>query len=795
MLKNYLISVIRTIKKHKTTSFINIGGLSLGISVCLFLFIWVHRELSYDNFHENSENIYRSIWEGKIGVNSWSVPLVSPPLGNTLKREFPEVENTTNFYKGSLIFNFNENLVEVEDVVFTDDSFFDVFSVEFILGQKESLTAPYSVVVTKDFADRYLNNGNPIGQTIITANGQQYQITAVVQKFPSNSHFQFTLIAPLNDLKFYKDREDKWGYATVYNYFSLIPGTDIEKFRNNVNKYISINVSSEIYSKGDNYNLYSFQQLEDIHLRSDLKYELEPNGDILYVYIFISIAFMVLLLAVINFVNISLAQVIEKVDEAGIRKVLGSTNAGVITHSLLNTFINVFSSALLAVIIVETSSIWGEKIIRSDFIFSLFETPELVLPFFVFIVLLGLLTGGYPAFYFYKVAPIAAIKKRIFNAPHQGKLKTCLVAVQFVIATCIVIGTVMVYKQLVYLQEADPGFEKEQVVIIKNVQAIGNHSEAFKQQLLKYPGIIDATGVQYLPGHEFDSTIFDVEQPASVEKPSVTYSMVDENFVDVLKLKLVKGRNFEKGRPADSISYLINEAAAKELGWTNPIGKKLSYGDMADFEGPVIGIIKDFNFQSMHHKIKPVIFPFNRFLPRVIAARILPENINGSLEHVKYVWGQFVNNRPFEYSFLDREFDGKYNKEKTAANLLLVFTVLSIVIAVIGLLGMVTINVKNRIKEIAIRKVLGATSKNIYLMITKELLLIIAVSSFIAWPVVYFSLNEWLKNFAYKVNLDFAFFAFFAFSSIFLISIALLVTGAITFKAAFTNPVKSLRDE
>ncbi len=790
---NYLKVALRNFNRYKGYSFINVAGLALSVTVLVYIFLWISNELSYDKFHSKSENIYRAVWEAKYGNNEWAIPLVSPPLERTLKNKFPEVESAVSLMKGSKIFQLKDEYVEEKKVLYTTESFFEIFDVNFIHGSPGNLlNDPSSVVITEEFAKRFFGDKNATGRTLKTNSGELLKVKAVVESFPQQSHFKFNILASLNSLSYYKSRENRWGFATVYTYALLNEGIEIKSLQESLNSYILDEISGANLKNSDNYDRYYFQALEDIHLHSGLSYELQTNGNILYVYILTTVAVLILLLAIINFANLASVRSIERLNEIGIRKVLGAEKKQVINQFLAEAFFQTVVAVFIGITILflavpainsfTKASISSASLINSDVIL-------LIISLSVFIALSA---GSYPAFYISKFNPARIIKKQISAKPHHGNFRKILVSVQFILSTCIIAGTLVVISQLDFIKNKNLGFDKEHVLIVKNLSSVRSQLNTFKNEITSQSGVVDASAVQTLPSYEFDSTIFGLEQPANYKESSLTYNFIDEKFVDVLKLNVIEGRNFSKEFSTDSLSFLINESAAKAFGWDNPIGKKLGFGKSVELDGPVIGVIEDFNFRSLHKSIEPIIFPYLRWSPNYFAVRLQPGSMAEHISRIEEIWKKYVPNRPFEYTFLDEQFAGLYQSETNMANVLSAFALISIFIASIGLYGLSSIIVKQRYKEIAVRKVMGATVSKIFVLVSKEFFIIVFISSLISLPVSYSVMSSWLNNFAYKTELG---LMIFIASVLIVLTTALISTGLQAIKAAIANPVNSIKYE
>ncbi len=780
MLKNYFKIALRNLKKDKIFSFINIKGLGIGIAICLFLFLWVRNEISYDTFNKQVDNIYRVVW-GK------SLPLVGIPVAQTLSSQYPEVLRSTDLRKTKLVLKKDEQFIEQENVYYTDENFFKIFTVDFLKGDPASaLTESGSLVLTQETARKFFPGKNPIGMTLTDNNGKIFKVTAVVKAFPEQSHFHFTMLTPIKDYALYQKRKDQWLSATVYSYLLLKDNTNIKTLESNFKNYVKTNVLKGKYS---GYNDFTLQSLKDIHLKSDLNYELEPNVNMTYVYTFSFIAIFILLLAVINFTNITIARSIDRLNEIGVRKVLGSQRKQLIVQFLSETFLQVLFAFTIAVIIVELTIGNFNNLADRHLTLNIFSQPSLLLTIAFGILFLSIIAGGYPALYVSGFKPISVLRKQLNLKGGKESLRRSLIVFQFLVSTCLIASTVIVFNQMNFIQNKNLGFDKEHVLVISNAGSLLKHYDAFRNKLMANPGISGASLSMFLPGDDFDSMPFKPEQPANMKAQSFTYDMIDNHFVDVLKLKIVEGRNFSSNLASDSSAFLINEAAAKKIGWDNPVGKELSFRNV---KGKVVGVVKDFNFMSLRTAISPIVFPFLRWAPQYVSIRLKPGDIQNDIQYVKELWNKFVPGRTFDYSFLDQYYAALYKNEEKMSKLFTLFSILAIFIAALGLLGLASFNVKKRVKEIGIRKILGATTSNILYLLSKEFFLLVLLANVIAVPVVWYMMNRWLHNFAYHVSIT---FTIFLISCILTVTIAILIVCFQALKTANANPVKSLRYE
>lgn len=782
MLQHYLKVALRNMFKYKGYSIINLAGLTIGLAICFMLFLWINDELSYDRFHENSDRMYRSAWEARFGDNEWKTPMVPVPLAETMVREFPEVENATQIYPGNMSLLLGENYVREKQMLFVDEAFFDVFTIKVVEGDaKLNLADVSSVVLTTESAERYFGTATGVvGKEITRNNGKTLTVQGVVEPFPKQSHLEFDFLASLKHLKHIERRKTQWGSASVYTYFLMNDKADPIALDQKLQTYIDQNVADDDFKVGNNFTRFPFEAITDIHLKPNLS----------YLWIFGIIAFFILILACVNFINLATARAVTRAREIGLRKVMGSRRGQLISQFFGEAFVFVIIAVVFAVLLADLAlpqfNLLADKSLSLDFL----NTP------FVWVLLIGLvafttlLTGVVPATILSAFVPVKVLKGALSKSRSGNRFRKGLVLMQFSVSAALIIGTLIIRNQLNYLQEHDLGFDQEQVVTLRKATGLGNNFYPFLDRIRNLSGVKEASACQYLPGDEYDSTIFLPEQPANFKETSLTYSHVDEHFVDVLQLDITAGRNFDLDIKTDSSAYLINETAAKRLGWEDPIGRTLSYGGYK--EGQVIGVVKDFNFSSLHEEVSPIILRMNNWKPSNIALRLEPGAIQDKLAAIQTVWKDMAPNVPFEFDFVDDQIDAMYEREQRMSSIFSLFAGLAIFIACMGLLGLSSFMITQRTKEIGIRKVLGASVSSIVQLLSKDFLQLVFFSLLIAIPMAWYFMNNWLADFAYRVSIHWSVFVLAGLAAI---GIAVLTISVQSVRAALANPVDAIRSE
>ena len=789
MFKNYLTIAIRNLVRHKGYSLINIAGLAIGMACCLLIVLYVQYEFSYDRYHENVEQIYRVVDES----GAQTPGLMAPALLD----DFPPIIHATRIkhFEKALISYGNKRFYE-DRVFFADPSVFEVFTFPLIKGNsKTALQAPYSMVITQEMAGKYFGEDDPIGKTITYDNKHDFTITGVLENVPQNSHFKFDFLvsfATASDV-FPNAGLDKWNYWSATHTYVLLPKdyppTELEQqFPDFVIKYLGKGWVESFQTR------LHLQPLKQIHLHSNLWGEIEPNSDIKYIYLFSAIAFSILLIACINYMNLSTARYANRAREVGMRKVLGANRIQLIKQFMGESILMAFIALLLAAALMELFLPAFCSLIDRELVVNYLDN-WLLLPDIIGIAMfVGIVSGSYPAFYLSAFQPLAVLRKTLQTGLARSRLRRALVVLQFVISVVLIIATIIIYGQLNYIRNRKLGFNKEQVVVLPiRDNHVRQKTESVKNELRQNPNIISATASSYIPGGMKWITSFSWEGQRDDEDNTMGFSCIDHDFIQTFEIELVAGRDFSRDFVTDAKqAFIINEAAVKKTGWNSPIGKRVTRFYPEFVQGSVIGVIKDFHLESLYKTIKPLVLLIDPEGFQYLSVRIRPNDIPGTLDFIKKKWTEFSPNRPFEYFFLDNYFDKLYKAEEKLGQIFGYFTFLAIFIACLGLFGLASFATEQRTKEIGIRKVLGASIVGIVLLLSKDFTKLVIVSNLIAWPIAYYAMNRWLQDFAYRINIGVG--TFLLAGAIALI-IALLTVGFQAVKAALANPVEALRYE
>lgn len=795
MLKNLILVALRNFKKDKGYSLLNILGLTIGITFSLFLIFYIKDELSYDRYHEKGERIVRInsyIKEADKDTMKWANNQY--PLGPTLKKDYPEVEEAVRFVPANKnMYRNGDTKIFQDKVFFTDSNVFRVFTYEFIEGNpRNALVEPNSMVLTESVAEKFFGSSrNIVGKSLQNDNGDVYKITAVLKDVPKHSHLIFNALISTTSLP--KDFGNNWGSFFMYNYVLLRPNTNIalfeQKLRPMYKKYMA-----EIFDQFNVKIRYGVQPIRSIHLHSEMAGEPEELGSMSYIYIFSAVAFFMLLIACINYMNMATARSARRAKEIGIRKVTGSTRrqlvAQFLVESVLTAIIALLLSLILIAIFLPTFNTLAGKFIP----FSILFEPGTFLIILGVVVFVGVVGGSYPAFYLSKFNPVSVLKGSLSKSSSNITLRRSLVVLQFTISMTMLICTWIVYAQLKYLRNVDLGFSKEQVLLINanSNKDVNSKILAFKNEMHNQPRVISVGSSQAAPGSDgVNFNLFSIETKSGYTDKGVDCYAADEGYLNTLGMKIIKGRGFTG--ISDTVGRIVvNESMVKAYGWDNPIGKHVKYpGDTSAFYLEVVGVVKDFNQKSLYNAITPLLI-FYRPNNNKIEVKLQAKDIPATIASIEKTWKTIFPELPFQYTFLDQDFDSQYAADQKRGKIFTAFSILTIFITCLGLLGLIAFTTEQRQKEISLRKIMGAGLVQIIPLITRNFVFLVFLSCFIAFPVAYLFMNKWLQVFPYNTGIHLSPFIISAFI---VLLITLLTVIFHTVKASVANPVKSLRSE
>jgi putative ABC transport system permease protein len=812
MLKNYLKIAFRNLTKYKFISFINLFGLTVGITCCLLILTYILHETSYDKYNSKASRIYRVTrsFNNKEGIVSLHLGAVAPPFGPLLGNDFPDIQKMTRMLPASnQPMRYEEKVFNEKDVVFADNNLFNVFDIPLLEGdRRNALTDPFSVVLTPEVARRYFGDADPINKVIRLDNQFNFKVTGIFQPLPDNSHFHPEVMlsfTTLNDTAIYgeKNLASNYGNNAFFTYLLLPEHYPVASLEQQLPAFVDRHMpfdKTNPDSRPSKYTKLFLQPLTDIHLRSHLDDEIEENGDIKRVYIFGAIALFILLIACINYMNLSTARSALRAKEIGIRKVAGAQRQEIITQFLCESVIVAFLALLLAIGLTWLTLPWlntvtGLRLSAQ----SLLQTSVLV-PLVLTPVLVGLLSGIYPALFLSSFQPSKVLKGLFKAGSGTVSFRKVLVVTQFAVSIVLLISTAIVFQQLHYMQNTSLGFSKEHVVTMRFNQGLNKTYPAFRSQLLQDSRFRQIALSSRIPsGRLLDENGASTESGDSLRPVNADIKCVsiDHDFLRTYNIPIVAGRDFSRAYGTDSNAFLLNVAATKVLGMKTPqemVGRNFSYGDV---KGKVVGIMGDFNFESMHQQIVPMIMlmgsetnPNNSF--GNISIKITGNDVPGSIAYLEKTWKAFLPDVPFEYTFLDQRFDQLYQSEQRQGSLFTAFAGIAIFIACLGLLGLSAFSITQRIKEIGVRKVLGASTGSIVGLLSRDFLKLIAIAALIAFPIAWFTMHTWLRDFAYRISIQ---WWIFIIAGLLAALVALVTIGFQAIRAALANPVKSLRSE
>ncbi len=801
MLKNHLKIAFRNIKKHKTFSAINIVGLAVGITCSILIWLFVGHERSYDRFHEKADRIYRLALRATLGDTKIDQAQTSSEVFRRLVAEFPEIEKGVKFYNPRRTPVIFENRTFYESRLYAVDApFFEIFTFPLIDGDPQTaLAEPNSMVLSKATAEKYFGTTDVLGNTIRadfsnSTGSAIFHVTGVSENVPDNSHFHFDILVSSSTFPGLINEKD-WGGADFITYLLLTPGTSKDRFDEKLKEFTRRNLGGRGFDEWvaqGNYWEYYLQPITEIHLNSDLKGEFEANGNRTYIVIFSVISIIILLIACINFMNLSTAKSSIRAKEVGVRKVVGSSRKELMQQFLSESILLSFISLALGLAAIQILLPAYRNFVGRNLSMPYLDNAAVIPSLLAFGLVVGLISGSYPAFFLSSFPPISVFRGITGRSSGSSLLRNILVVFQFAIAIFLIAGTLVVFQQLKFFQNKRLGFEKEQVLVVRNPGSLGNSVSSFKDALRQNSHVSNVSGSNTLPSRSYRNMIFVSKDVAN--KFNLNLCVCDFDFLETLKLEMADGRFFSREFSTDTQAVILNERAVNALGWEDPIGKNFWSPGVGKLS--VIGVIKDYHYESLHQEIRPLALLLAagnlQNEQNYISVRLSTENVFDTVSHIENTWKTFAPGDPFEYSFLDQDYDNLYTNEKQIRSLFSVFSFLAIFISCLGLFGLASFVADLKTKEIGVRKVLGATVPNIVLHLTKGFTKRIVLANIIAWPLAYFAMNGWLQQFAYRIRIG---LWVFALSGILALGIAFFTVSYHTIKAATANPVDSLRYE
>ena len=791
MLKNYLKIALRIIQRHKGYSFIKISSLSIGMACCILILLFVRYELSFDNFHKNQDRIHRVLSELDLAHGTEIISITALPLAPAIKNDLHEVAYVTRITGDyQRLFSVGDKKF-FEDLNYADADFFDIFTFPLIIGDpKTALVEPFSMVISEKIAAKYFGKTDPVGKTVLIQNSQDYKITGVMKDVPGNSHLRFNILISFSS----RNNEERvkgnyWDrFSNDYTYILLAEGTNPNELENKFPSFMAKHIPVE----DDRYNLH-LQSLKDIHF-SRFEYDIARRTNKDYLYGYSAIAFFILIIACINFMNLATARSSGRAKEVGIRKVVGARRAQLIkqffTESVLLAILSLVGSVCLVMLFLPQFN----QFIRRELILDVFSDMGLLLGLLAISLFVGFVSGSYPALILSAFKPARVLRKAFDKKAKGFSFRTVSSILQFSISIVLIFATAVVYAQIHYMKKRDLGFDAKQIISIPlTSHSLREKTETFKSEILRNPSILSACASFGTPASGTGSgRSFIPEGYPEGESIHLETLFIDYDFIETYGLTLTSGRNFSREFSTDvEHAFILNETAAKKLGWDDPVGKRFSEED-SDVEAKVIGVVKDFHYESTLYEIAPMVLTLRPYQFSHISAKIHLKDVSRVLFFLEAKWREFAPEYPFEYVFVDEEFDRYYNFERRQGQLFTYCSILAIFISCMGIFGLASFTAEKRTKEIGIRKVLGASVGGIVVLLSKEFVKWVLVANIIGWPVAYFVMNRWLQSFAYRVNIGIWMFAFSAFL---VLIIALLTVSYQSIKTALADPINSLRYE
>jgi len=792
MFKNYLKVAIRSLFRDKVYSFINVIGFSIGIACSFLILIWVQDEVRYDRFHEEGERIYRILEDASDDTESLKVGVTAPGLAPHLEKDFPEIEHATTYKSlGSYLFRTKDNTTNVENrMALARENFFEIFSFKFIEGDpKNCLKDPGKIVLTESLANRYFEAGNAIGQTIELVDFGTFIVSAVIEDV-HHSHIEFNYLLPFDNVeKVYGHEPDYMHVLNFITYVLLEKGADPSDLDKKLQNY------TEKFSEPDNgeeVNPLFTQPLFDAYLKSsDFSYDFITTGDIKSVYIFSVIAIVVLLIACINFMNLTTARAANRAKEIGIRKVHGARKRNIILQFYFESFLITVISFFIALIIVELTLPVFNSVAGKELSISVLKEPVLIIFFALIAIFTALIAGSYPALYLSSFIPQKVLKGNLSSGSRAAIFRKLLVIIQFSISVILIVSTIIVSKQMHYIQNKKLGYDKEQLIYARLTEQVKSSYDQFKERVKKLPGVVNVSALDNLPIYAGPSSMIVEWEGNPGERSLRMHSvMVDYDFLETMEMELLKGRALTHEFNDDSNTvFILNETAVDKMNLKEPIGSKFS---LQGKEGTIVGVVKDFHYNTIHHKITPMTLVLDKPNTHSVMIKLADNSQDKTIEKIQGIWKTVEPNYPFNYGYLDQLLETRYKKEAQTQKLFNYFSIFAIIISCLGLFGLSSFLAENRRKEIGIRKVMGSSVTQLVVKLSTEFLKWVVIANVIAIPVAYILMDKWLQGFAFRINLPFM--AFFV-ALILALLIAVITVSYQTIRTAHANPIDTLRYE
>jgi putative ABC transport system permease protein len=786
MFKNLVKTAVRHIMKHPGYSFLNIVGLTLGITSALFLLIYVSDEVSYDRYHEKADRIYRVSSKITEPDDQFTWVVAQIPFGPKVIEDYPEVEAYVRFINMPRALYRHEDREFIEENFFyADSALFAIFPSKVLRGDARSaLLAPNKIALTETVAARYFGEDDPVGKTL-TAGDATYEVTGVIEDVPSNSHFRFEALASRSNLP---EQIGSWGNFGVFTYLLFPEGLDVEAFETKMQGMYAAYMEP-IFGPINIQIEYILEPIKEIHLFSTNAGEPEPTGSITYVYIFSIVALFLVLIAAMNYMNLATARSAGRAREVGLRKVVGSRRGPLVwqflSESVIFTIIALIISIVLLMALLPRFNLLAGKSFDLNVIYS----PVVLVSLVAVILLVGLIGGSYPAFFLSRFSPVSVLKGEVTQGTAGSLFRKILVVIQFTVSVIMIVCTLVVFRQLNYLKTMDQGFDQENVLSLELSRSMISKYPVLKQKLLGNPNIKFVGSTDTPVGEGSGKLLFDVETDQGMSPRGINFAIVDHDFIEALGIKIVKGREFQEDMPSDTLSgVVVNETFVKRMGWSDPIGKRIEAGDENTLRARVVGVMQDYHQTGMYNEIESLLLAY-RTRNNNVYVKISEDNVEQALSHIESSWKEVFPDQPYSYSFLTERFNGQFESDEKRGLIFTLFTILAILIACLGLFGLASYTVEQRTREIGIRKVFGASESTIMALVARDFIILSLISIVLAIPVAYYFMSNWLENYVYRADLG---ILLFIISGVLTLVITFATISYKAYQASVTNPADAI---
>ena len=790
MFKNLLKTAVRHIIKHFGYSVLNILGLTLGISSALFLIIYVAEEVSYDQYHEKADRIYRVSSKISEPDDQFTWIVAQIPFGPQVVKDYPEVQSFVRFINmPRALYKYEDKEFNEENFFFVDSTLFDIFSYKVLKGEvRSALLNPKKIILTEKIATKYFGNTDPIGKTL-TAGTDTYEVTGVIEDVPTNSHFRFDAVAARNNLP---KQLGSWGNFGAFTYLLFPENFDIKSFETKMQGMYE-SYMKPIFGPLNIKIEYILEPLTRIHLYSTNANEPEPTGSITYVYIFAIVALFLVLIAAMNYMNLATARSTRRAREVGLRKVVGSRRGPLVMQFLSESTVFTFMSLVISIILLIVLLPKFNTLAGKSFDLHILYSPVVLLTILGVLFVVGIIGGSYPAFFLSRFSPVTVLKGEITQGSAGSLFRKILVVIQFAVSVIMIICTLIVFRQLNYLKNMDQGFDQTNVLSLTLNQQMIRKYPLIKQVLLENQNIKYVTSTNTAMGEGSGKLIFNVETDQGMAQKGINFAVVDHDFVETLGITIVNGRDFERDIPSDTLSaVIVNETFVNRMGWKEPIGKKVEAGDSNTLRARVVGVMKDYHQTGMYNGIESLLLAYRPLLNNVIYIKLSGNETQSAIAFIETKWKEIFPDQPFAYQFLSERFNRQFEADKKRGLIFTIFTILAILIACLGLFGLVSYMAENRTKEIGIRKVFGADEIIILRLIAKDFLILVTIGIVIAMPIAYYFMSSWLENYVYRTKIG---MPILILAALLTILITFITISYKAYQAAIMNPANSLKTE